>query len=139
MKIDGPLLLESIKNVQFNNRRDLKMSTIIEELEKEQLNANAPEFHTGDTVKVYGKIKEGNRERVQIFEGTVKKIQGGSNRVTFTVRKISNGVGVEKTWPLHSPLVEKVEIVRRGKVRRAKLNYLKGLTGKKAKVKELVK
>ncbi|MCR4901473.1 MAG: 50S ribosomal protein L19 [Butyrivibrio sp.] len=115
------------------------MSTIIEELEKEQLNANAPEFNTGDTVKVYGKIKEGNRERIQIFEGTVKKIQGGSNRVTFTVRKISNGVGVEKTWPLHSPLVEKVEVVRRGKVRRAKLNYLKGLTGKKAKVKELVK
>lgn len=114
------------------------MSTIIEELEKEQLNANAPEFHTGDTVKVYGKIKEGNRERVQVFEGTVKKIQGGSNRATFTVRKISNGVGVEKTWPLHSPLVEKVEVVRRGKVRRAKLNYLKGLTGKKAKVKELV-
>ena len=114
------------------------MSTIIEELEKEQLNANAPEFHTGDTVKVYGKIKEGNRERVQIFEGTVKKIQGGSNRTTFTVRKESYGVGVEKTWPLHSPIVEKVEVIRRGKVRRAKLNYLKGLTGKKAKVKELV-
>ena len=123
------------------------MSTIIEELEKEQLNANAPQFHTGDTVRVHAKIKEGNRERVQVFEGTVKKIQGGSNRATFTVRKISNGVGVrkesygvgvEKTWPLHSPIVEKVEVVRRGKVRRAKLNYLKGLTGKKAKVKELV-
>ena len=114
------------------------MSTIIEELEKEQLNANAPVFHTGDTVKVYNRIKEGNRERVQVFEGTVKKIQGGSNRTTFTVRKESYGVGVEKTWPLHSPNVEKVEVVRRGKVRRAKLNYLKGLTGKKAKVKELV-
>jgi large subunit ribosomal protein L19 len=114
------------------------MSTIIEELEKEQLNANAPQFHTGDTVRVHAKIKEGNRERVQVFEGTVKKIQGGSNRTTFTVRKESYGVGVEKTWPLHSPIVEKVEIVRRGKVRRAKLNYLKGLTGKKAKVKELV-
>ncbi len=112
------------------------MSTIIEELEKEQLNANAPEFNTGDTVRVHAKIKEGNRERVQIFEGTVKKIQGGSNRTTFTVRKES--YGVEKTWPLHSPIVEKVEVVRRGKVRRAKLNYLKGLTGKKAKVKELV-
>ena len=114
------------------------MSTIIEELEKEQLNANAPQFNTGDTVRVHAKIKEGNRERVQVFEGTVKKIQDGSNRTTFTVRKESYGVGVEKTWPLHSPIVEKVEVVRRGKVRRAKLNYLKGLTGKKAKVKELV-
>ncbi|MCR5344026.1 MAG: 50S ribosomal protein L19, partial [Butyrivibrio sp.] len=103
------------------------MNTIIAEIEKEQLNQNAPEFNTGDTVRVYNKIKEGNRERVQVFEGTVKKIQGGSNRTTFTVRKISNGVGVEKTWPLHSPLVEKVEVVRMGKVRRAKLNYLKGL------------
>ena len=115
------------------------MNTIIAEIEKEQLNAQAPEFNTGDTVRVYNKIKEGNRERVQVFEGTVKKIQGGSNRTTFTVRKISNGVGVEKTWPLHSPLVEKVEVVRMGKVRRAKLNYLKGLTGKKAKVKEKVR
>ena len=115
------------------------MNTIIAEIEKEQLNEKAPEFHTGDTVRVHNKIKEGNRERVQVFEGTVKKIQGGSNRTTFTVRKISNGVGVEKTWPLHSPLVEKVEIVRLGKVRRAKLNYLKGLTGKKAKVKEKVR
>ena len=115
------------------------MNTIIAEIEKEQLNQNAPEFNTGDTVRVYNKIKEGNRERVQVFEGTVKKIQGGSNRTTFTVRKISNGVGVEKTWPLHSPLIEKVEVVRMGKVRRAKLNYLKGLTGKKAKVKEKVR
>ncbi len=114
------------------------MNTIIAEIEKEQLNEQAPEFNTGDTVRVHNKIKEGNRERVQIFEGTVKKIQGGSNRATFTVRKISNGVGVEKTWPLHSPLIEKVEVVRMGKVRRAKLNYLKGLTGKKAKVKEKV-
>ena len=115
------------------------MNTIIAEIEKEQLNAQAPEFNTGDTVRVHNKIKEGNRERVQVFEGTVKKIQGGSNRTTFTVRKISNGVGVEKTWPLHSPLIEKVEVVRMGKVRRAKLNYLKGLTGKKAKVKEKVR
>ena len=114
------------------------MNTIIAEIEKEQLKEQAPEFNTGDTVRVHNKIKEGNRERVQIFEGTVKKIQGGSNRTTFTVRKISNGVGVEKTWPLHSPLIEKVEVVRMGKVRRAKLNYLKGLTGKKAKVKEKV-
>ena len=115
------------------------MNPIIAELEKEQLSENPPEFNTGDTVRVYGKIKEGNRERVQVFEGTVKKIQGGSSRTTFTVRKLSGGIGVEKTWPLHSPLIEKVEVVRRGKVRRAKLNYLKGLTGKKAKVKEVVR
>ena len=90
-------------------------------------------------VKVYGKIKEGNRERIQVFEGVVIKRQGGSNRETFTVRKISNGCGVEKTWPLHSPNVEKVEVVRAGKVRRAKLFYLRDRVGKKAKVKELVK
>ena len=112
------------------------MGTIIEDIEKEQLNANAPEFNTGDTVKVYAKIKEGNRERVQVFEGTVLKIQGGSNRKTFTVRKASNGIGVEKTWPMHSPNVEKVEVVRKGKVRRAKLNYLRDRVGKAAKVKE---
>ena len=115
------------------------MQEIIKEIEAEQLKEVVPEFHVGDTVKVYGKIKEGNRERVQIFEGVVLKKQGGSNRATFTVRKASNGVGVERTWPLHSPNVEKVEIVRLGKVRRAKLNYLRDRVGKKAKVKELVK
>ena len=115
------------------------MNDIIREIEAEQLKENAPEFNVGDTVKVYGKIKEGNRERIQIFEGTVIKRQGGSNRETFTVRKNSNGIGVEKTWPLHSPNVEKVEVVRCGKVRRAKLNYLRDRVGKNAKVKELVK
>ena len=115
------------------------MSDIIREIEAAQLKASVDEFNVGDTVKVYGKIKEGNRERVQVFEGVVLKRQGGSNRETFTVRKTSNGVGVEKTWPLHSPNVEKIEVVRRGKVRRAKLNYLRKLSGKKAKVKELVK
>ncbi len=115
------------------------MNQIIREIEAEQLKDKVDEFNVGDTVKVYGKIKEGNRERVQVFEGTVLKKQGGSSRATFTVRKVSNGVGVEKTWPMHSPNVEKVEVVRRGKVRRAKLNYLRDRVGKKAKVKELVK
>ena len=115
------------------------MNDIIKKIEAEQLKAEVPEFNVGDTVKVYAKIKEGNRERIQVFEGTVLKKQGGSTRATFTVRKNSNGVGVEKTWPLHSPNVEKVEVVRRGKVRRAKLNYLRDRVGKKAKVKELVK
>lgn len=115
------------------------MNDIIGKIEAEQLKENVPQFNVGDTVKVYGKIKEGNRERIQVFEGTVLKKQGGSTRETFTVRKFSNGVGVEKTWPLHSPNVEKVEVVRRGKVRRAKLNYLRNRVGKRAKVKELVK
>ena len=115
------------------------MSDIIKEIEQEQLKESVPEFAIGDTVKVYGKIKEGNRERIQVFEGTVIKRQGGSNRETFTVRKNSNGVGVEKTWPLHSPNVEKIEVVRRGKVRRAKLFYLRDRSGKSAKVKELIR
>jgi len=114
------------------------MSDIIKEIEDAQLKEKVDDFSTGDTVKVYGKIKEGNRERIQVFEGTVLKIQGGSNRATFTVRKSSNGIGVEKTWPLHSPNVERVEIVRRGKVRRAKLFYLRSRFGKKAKVKEII-
>lgn len=116
------------------------MSTdIIKEIEKEQLKESVPEFNVGDTVKVHAKIKEGNRERIQVFEGTVIKRQGGSNRETFTVRKTSNGVGVEKTWPLHSPHVEKIEVIRKGKVRRAKLYYLRDRVGKRAKVKEAVK
>lgn len=115
------------------------MNEIIKSIEAEQMKAEAPKFNTGDTVRVHAKVKEGNRERIQVFEGTVLKKQGGSSRETFTVRKISNGVGVEKTWPLHSPIVEKVEVIRRGKVRRAKLFYLRGRSGKRAKVKELVK
>lgn len=112
---------------------------IIANIEKEQLRDQAPDFNVGDTVRVHNLIKEGNRERIQIFEGTVLKKQGGSNRETFTVRKFSNGIGVEKTWPLHSPRVEKVEVVRRGKVRRAKLNYLRDRVGKSAKVKEIIR
>ena len=124
------------------------MNEIIKNIEAAQLKAEVPAFNTGDTVpqfrvgdtvRVHALIKEGNRERIQIFEGTVLKRQGGSTRETFTVRKSSNGVGVEKTWPLHSPHVVKVEVIRRGKVRRAKLNYLRDRVGKAAKVKELVK
>ena len=115
------------------------MSDIIREIEAEQLKSQVDEFNVGDTVRVYGKIKEGNRERVQVFEGIVLKRQGGSSRETFTVRKTSGGIGVEKTWPVHSPNVERIEVIRRGKVRRAKLNYLRGRIGKKAKVKEAVR
>ncbi|HJB87948.1 MAG: 50S ribosomal protein L19 [Blautia sp.] len=115
------------------------MNDIIRNIEASQLKAEAPEFRVGDTVRVHALIKEGNRERVQVFEGTVLKRQGGSSRETFTVRKNSNGIGVEKTWPLHSPHVVKVEVIRRGKVRRAKLNYLRDRVGKAAKVKERVR
>ena len=115
------------------------MNNIIRNIETAQLKADVTSFNVGDTVKVFAKVKEGNRERVQVFEGTVLKRQGGGVRETFTVRKSSNGVGVEKTWPLHSPVIEKIEVVRRGKVRRAKLNYLRTRVGKAAKVKELVK
>ena len=115
------------------------MNEIIKKIEDAQLKENVTEFRVGDTVRVHGKIKEGTRERIQIFEGVVLKRQGGGNRETFTVRKTSNGVGVEKTWPLHSPNVEKIEVVRRGKVRRAKLNYLRQRVGKRAKVKEIIR
>ena len=115
------------------------MNEIIRQIEEEQLKAEVPQFRVGDTVRVHAKIKEGEKERIQVFEGVVLKKQGGSNRATFTVRKNSNGVGVEKTWPLHSPSVEKVVVVRAGKVRRAKLNYLRGRVGKRAKVKERVR
>ena len=115
------------------------MNDIIKSIEEAQLKSDITPFSVGDTVKVYAKVKEGNRERTQVFEGTVIKRQNGSNRETFTVRKSSNGIGVEKTWPLHSPIVEKIEVTRRGKVRRAKLYYLRDRVGKKAKVKESVK
>ncbi|MGN0202917.1 MAG: 50S ribosomal protein L19 [Coprococcus sp.] len=115
------------------------MNDIIKSIEDAQLKSDITPFSVGDTVKVYAKVKEGNRERTQVFEGTVIKRQNGGNRETFTVRKSSNGIGVEKTWPLHSPIVEKIEVTRHGKVRRAKLFYLRDRVGKKAKVKELVK
>ena len=115
------------------------MNDIIKNIESAQLKAEVPEFRVGDTVRVHALIKEGNRDRIQIFEGTVLKRQGGSTRETFTVRKSSNGVGVEKTWPIHSPHVVKVEVIRQGKVRRAKLNYLRDRVGKAAKVKERVR
>ena len=113
----------------------MNASEIIKNIEAEQLKADAPEFRVGDTVKVYAKIKEGNRERIQVFEGFVLKRQNGGISETFTVRKISSGVGVEKTFPLHSPKIEKIEVTRRGAVRRAKLNYMRERTGKAAKIK----
>ena len=112
---------------------------IIKSIEHEQMKSKIPYLKVGDTVKVHVRVKEGNRERIQIFEGFVLKRQNGGIRETFTVRKSSNGVGVEKTWPVHSPAVERIEVVRKGNVRRAKLNYLRQRVGKSAKVKEIVK
>ena len=109
---------------------------IIEALEKEQLRADLPKFGPGDTVRVHAKIVEGTRERIQIFEGVVIGRQGTGVREMFTVRRISYGVGVERMFPVHSPRVDKIEVVRRGAVRRAKLYYLRKLTGKAARIKE---
>jgi len=119
-------------------RKEGLIMDLIKALTNEQLKEEAPVFSIGDTVKVHNKIKEGTRERIQIFEGTVIAKKNGGISETFTVRRISYGVGVEKTFPLHSPNVERVEIVRRGKVRRAKLYYLRERVGKSAKVKERI-
>ena len=115
------------------------MNEIIKKIEDAQLKKDVAEFRVGDTVRVHAKIREGNRERIQSFEGTVLKRQGGGARETFTVRKTSNGVGVERTWPVHSPSVDSIEVVRSGKVRRAKLNYLRQRVGKAAKIKETIR
>ena len=112
------------------------MNELIKSLEQEQLKNEVPNFGPGDTVKVHVRIVEGKRERIQVFEGVVIKRQGGGNRETFTVRKISFNVGVERTFPVHSPKIEKIEVTRKGKVRRAKINYLRTRTGQAAKVKD---
>ena len=112
---------------------------IIKELEKEQLKSDITPFNVGDTIRVYAKVVEGSRERLQMFEGVVIKRQNGGIRETFTVRRIASGVGVERTWPLHSPRIDRIEVVRRGIVRRAKLFYLRDKVGKAAKVKEVLR
>jgi large subunit ribosomal protein L19 len=108
---------------------------IMTAIAQEYLKSDTPKFSVGDTVKVHIKIKEGTRERIQIFEGFVLKKQNGGINETFTVRRIASGVGVEKTFPLHSPRIDKIEVVRKGKIRRAKLNYMRQRTGKAAKIK----
>jgi len=109
---------------------------LIETVEKEFLRSDIPEFRPGDTVRVHAKVVEGGRERIQVFEGIVIRRQGGGLTESFTVRKISSGVGVERTFPVHSPRVAKIEVTRRGKVRRAKLYYLRTRSGKAARIKE---
>jgi large subunit ribosomal protein L19 len=112
------------------------MHTAIAELEQAQLRDDVPVFRPGDTLRVHVRVKEGNRSRIQVFQGVVIRRQGGGVRETFTVRKISYGVGVERTFPVHSPSIEKIETVTRGKVRRAKLYYLRELRGKAARIRE---
>lgn len=115
------------------------MNEILRAIEQEQIRTDLPSFNVGDNVKVHQLIKEGNRERIQVFEGTVIKKQNGGLRETFTVRRVAYGTGVEKTFPINAPMIQKIEVTRRGKVRRAKLFYLRDRVGKAAKVKELLK
>ena len=110
------------------------MNEIIKNIEAAQLKNNIPDFNVGDTVRVYAKVVEGEKERLQMFEGVVIKRQNGGIRETFTVRRIASGVGVERTWPLHSPRIDRIEVVRRGIVRRAKLYYLRERSGKSARI-----
>ena len=112
------------------------MNKIIENLENEQLRVDIPDFKTGDTIKVYARIKEGDKERIQLFQGFVLRKRNGKTGATFTVRKISYGVGVERIFPLHSPTIDRIEIVSRGKVRQGRLYYMRGLKGKASRIKE---
>ena len=120
-------------------QEEYKMNEIIKNIEAEQLKSEIPAFNVGDTIRVYAKVVEGEKERLQMFEGVVIKRQNGGVRETFTVRRISSGVGVERTWPLHSPRIDRIEVVRKGVVRRAKLYYLRDRVGKAAKVKEVLR
>ena len=115
------------------------MNELIKQIEAEQLKSDIPQFNVGDTVRVYAKVVEGSKERIQMFEGIVIKKQNGGVRENFTVRRIASGVGVEKTWPIHSPRIERIELVKKGIVRRAKLYYLRDRVGKAAKVKEAIR
>ena len=133
VKTGGPLLARLDMNV-MDFEEDIM--NIIEAIEKEQLRSDIPDFRAGDTVKVFVKVVEGTRERIQLFEGVCIARSGGGLREMFTVRRISSGVGVERTFPLHSPRLEKIEVARHGIVRRAKLYYLRKLTGKAARIRE---
>jgi len=134
---DGPLAgIWSVKMNIYEGKENKPMN-LIQAIESEQLRKDIPDFKVGDTVKVWVKIVEGTRERLQAFEGTVMARRNGSTRETFTVRRLSYGVGVERTFPVHSPKLDRIEIVRRGRVRRAKLYYLRNRVGKSAKIKEL--
>jgi large subunit ribosomal protein L19 len=134
-KTGGPLLCNESSYERLGRKEEETME-LIKTIEQEQLRSDIPQFKAGDTVRVHVKVVEGTRERIQVFEGVVIKRKGGSNRETFTVRRVTSGVGVERTFPLHTPKIEKIQVMRRGKVRRAKLYYLRKRTGKAARIKE---
>ncbi|SFP06830.1 50S ribosomal protein L19 [Salibacterium halotolerans] len=113
------------------------MQELLREITKDQLKTDVPDFRPGDTVRVHAKVVEGSRERIQVFQGVVIKRRGGGISETFTVRKVSYGIGVERTFPVHSPRIDKIEVKRRGKVRQARLYYLRNLRGKAARIKEI--
>ena len=135
---DGPLPVVGTNVSEYKEELMMNATEIINAITKDQIRNDLPELEVGSTVKVYQKIVEGSRTRTQMFEGTVIKVQGGGIAKTFTVRRVSYGVGVEKTWPVNSPNLEKIEVVRKGKVRRARLYYLRDRVGKAAKVKERI-
>ncbi len=120
----------------MSNREKLFMNKLIQDITKEQLRSDIPDFRSGDTIRVHAKVVEGSRERIQLFEGVVIKRHGAGISATYTVRKMSNGVGVERTFPLNTPRVEKIEVIRYGRVRRSKLYYLRDRKGKAARIKE---
>jgi large subunit ribosomal protein L19 len=126
--------IERLMRIEYDE--DAAMNTL-DALDAQSQRTDIPDFRAGDTLKVHARVVEGNRSRVQIFQGVVISRQGGGLRETFTIRKISFGVGVERTYPIHSPIIDRIEVVTRGDVRRAKLYYLRELRGKKAKIKEL--
>jgi large subunit ribosomal protein L19 len=123
-------------NISKNRRKQMK-EKLIELVEQQHLRSDIPEFKAGDTLKVYYKVKEGEKERTQLFEGVVIRVNGGGIGKTFTIRKISYGVGVERIIPINTPAIEKIDVLKIGKVRRAKLYYLRGLSGKNARIKEI--
>ena len=136
----SPLLTACLVGVwhEYLNIERMKQMNILDQITQEQIRTDLPQLNIGDTVRVYVKVKEGNRERIQMFEGTIIKKNHGGISETFTVRRISYGVGVEKTFPVNSPNIDRIEVSRRGKVRRAKLYYLRDRVGKAAKVKEKI-
>lgn len=136
--MDAQKTANSLRQVlKISKRRRIKMNPLIQSLTEGQLRSDIPEFRAGDTVRVHAKVVEGTRERIQIFEGVVISRKGQGISEMYTVRKISGGIGVERTFPIHTPRVDKIEVVRYGKVRRAKLYYLRALQGKAARIKEI--
>ena len=138
IKTDIPLFSKRIEEMNINEEEEMK-EKLIQLVEKDYLRTDIPHFKAGDTIGVYCKVKEGNKERVQLFEGVVIRVNGGGIAKTFTVRKVSSGIGVERIIPINSPMIDRIEVLKVGRVRRSKLYYLRGLSAKKARIKEIIK